>query len=187
MKVIRRRLCAALPLALGVARRDRRQRRRTAAPRSTRTATLKLPENPQLFGTATAVGRQGDRDRQRRGHHPDRHRPAPGAAGDRQRRHDPGRRNRAPAPAGAAQPDRRNAADPGRQGRRDRDHRCGHRQDGRARRRQCEADARADGRLSEGQRLLDPLDPPPDPGRNRLAPPAERRRSRAASASATKK
>ena len=55
-----------------------------------------------------------------------------------------------------------------------------HRQDGRARRRQCQADARADGRLSEGQRLLDPLDPPPDRGRNRLAPAAARRRSRAA-------
>ena len=74
------------------------------------------------------------------------------------------------------QPDRRDAADPGRQGRRNRDHRRRHRQDRRARRRQCEADARADGRISQDARLLDPLDPPPDPGRNRLAPAASRKK-----------
>ena len=80
-----------------------------------------LPENPQVFGTAmpsvikaTAIVNgdvitQTDIDQRL------------ALAGDRQRRPDPGRRGRAAAPAGAAQPDRRNAPDPGRQGREDRD------------------------------------------------------------------
>ena len=43
-----------------------------------------------------------------------------------------------------------------------------------ARCRQCEADPRADGRLPRQQWLVDPRHPPPDRGRDRLAPPAER-------------
>ena len=50
------------------------------------------------------------------------------------------------APAGAAQPDRRNAPDPGRQGRGNRRQAGRHRPHRRARRGQCEADPRADGR-----------------------------------------
>ena len=79
------------------------------------------------------------------------------------------------APAGAAQPDRRDAADPGRQGaQRSRSPTADIDKTVARVAGNVEADARADGRLSEGQRLLDPLDPPPDRGRNRLAPAAAR-------------
>ena len=101
----------------------------------------------------------------------------------------------APAPAGAAQPDRRDAADPGREGRQRSGHRHGHRQDGRPRRRQCEADSRrrlADYLKPHGSSIRS--HPPPDPGRNRLAPPAaaedrehgQRRRRRSARPSSSR-
>ena len=146
--------------------------RRTRPPAANSTATLNLPQNPQLFGTplpsvvkATAIVNgevitQTDIDQRL------------ALLAIANNTPDPGRRGRSAAPAGAEQPHRRDAADPGRQGRGNRNHRCRCRQDRRTRRRQRQADAGADGRLSEVARLLDPFDPPPDHGRNRLAPAA---------------
>ena len=133
--MIRRGCCVGVPLALGAGLGNRRHgpAAGTASPQPPNSASaLNLPRKSAGVRHRHAVGRQGDRDRQRRGHHPDRHRPAPGAAGDRQRRPDSRRRGRPAAPAGAEQPDRRDAADPGRQGRGNRDHRCRHRQDRRS-------------------------------------------------------
>ena len=100
--------------------RSKRDQRRPQPRRVNTTQALQPAGKPAGVRHRDAVGRQGDGDRQRRRHHPDRHRPAACAARDRQRRPDPARGGRAPAPAGASQPDRRDAADPGRQGREDR-------------------------------------------------------------------
>ena len=109
-----------LPLRAG-----RPQPRQPSRPNSAQ--SLKLPRKPASVRHGDAVGRQGDRDRQRRGHHPDRHRAAARAARDRQRRPDSCRGDPAPAPAGASQPDRRNAADPGGQDGEDRGQAGGYR------------------------------------------------------------
>ena len=102
---------------------------------------------PQGVRVAAAAGRQGDRDRQRRSDHPDRYRPAHRACW------------RSPTAADAdGEVERlrpqvlRNLIDEtlqiqARQGRGNHRQAGRHRQDRRARRRQCEADARTDGRL----------------------------------------
>ena len=104
--------CAAA--ALGARRGERRRgaglpATRTIAQRQQRAVAEAARESASVR-RGHAVGRQGDGDRQRRRHHPDRRRSAAGAAGDRQRRPDSGGRSRPAAPAGAAQPDRRNAS-----------------------------------------------------------------------------
>ena len=155
----------------------------TGARRSPNSATaLQFPQTLRSTARSAAVGGQGHRDRQRRGHHPDRHRPAHRAAGDRQWRAGP-----------AEELDRlrqqvlRNLIDEtlqiqaakarkSRQAGRHRSHR-------RARRRQCGSRRPDQMAAYSPQRLVDPLDSPPDRGRNRMAPPAERP-SKAASASA---
>ena len=149
-------------------------RRRSPPNRRHQHSALRLPENPQVFGTAmpsvvkaTAIVNgtvitQTDIDQRL------------GFAGDRQWRQDPGRRGRPPPPTGPAQPDRRNAADPGGQ----------ERKRSRSSRRRSTAPSCGSPRMSSrppsrwrdssNPGIVDQIDAPADRRRNRVAAAAAR-------------
>ena len=99
---------------------DARPRRPSTSRWRRRRPGLNLPERPADLRQDRSERPQGDRDRQRHDHHRHRRRPARGA--DRSPRTAARSRPRSASgcAAGAAQPDRRDAADPGGEGQRDR-------------------------------------------------------------------